>query len=73
MKTAPEIPSFRYAPLRKFRCGAATSGDRRRVCPRPFAVRNRRKPSGVDRGYADPVVVHEYVPENNYWYVQHLV
>lgn len=49
----------------KFRCGAATSGDRRRVCPRPFAVRNRRKPSGVDRGYADPVVVHEYVPENN--------
>ena len=65
MKTAPEFPSFRYAPLRKFRCGAAASGYRRHFCFRPFAVRSRRKPSGVDRGYADPVVVHEYVSENN--------
>ena len=46
-------------------CGAATSGDRLRVRFSPFAVRSRRKSSGFDRGYADPVIVHEYVPEND--------
>ena len=50
---------------RKFRCGAVPTGYRRRICFRPFAVCNRRKPSGIDRGYADSVIVHEYVPENN--------
>ena len=63
MKTAPEFTEWSVAERRKFRCGAAVSGYRRR--PRPFAVRSRRKSSGVDRGYADPVVVHEYVSENN--------
>lgn len=28
-------------------------------------IRSRRKSSGIDRGYADPVIVHEYVPEND--------
>lgn len=28
-------------------------------------IRSRRKSSGFDRGYADPVIVHEYVPEND--------
>ena len=63
MKTAPEFTEWSEAERRKFRCGAEVSGYRRR--PRPFAVRSRRKSSGVERGYADPVVVHEYVSENN--------
>ena len=46
-------------------CGAATSGDRLRVRFSPFAICNRGNLSGIDRGYADPVIVHEYVPEND--------
>lgn len=45
---------------------AAPSGCRLRVCFRPFAVCNRRKSSGIDRGYADSVVVHEYGVSNAY-------
>ena len=65
MINAPEFTEWSVAERRKFRCGAAPSGCRLRVCFRPFAVCNRRKSSGIDRGYADSVVVHEYVPENN--------
>lgn len=65
MINAPEFTEWSVAERRKFRCGAAPSGRHRRVCFRPFAVCNRRKSSGIDRGYADSVVVHEYVPEND--------
>ena len=41
------------------------SGDRLRVRFSPFAICNRGNLSGIDRGYADPVIVHEYVPEND--------
>ena len=50
---------------KKCRCGAAPSGCRRRVYFRPFAVCNRRKSSRIDRGYADSVIIYEYVPEND--------
>ena len=40
-------------------------GDIRRVRFSPFAICNRGNLSGIDRGYADPVIVHEYVPEND--------
>ena len=53
------------AERRIFRCGAATSGDRLRVRFSPFAICNRGNLSGIDRGYANPVIVHEYVPEND--------
>ena len=43
----------------------AASGGGRCVRFRPFAIRDRRKSSGVDRGYADPVVVDEDISENN--------
>lgn len=65
--TAPEFTEWEWsvAERRIFRCGAATSGDRLRVRFSPFAICNRGNLSGIDRGYADPVIVHEYVPEND--------
>ena len=41
MKTAPEFTEWSVAERRKFRCGAAASGYRRRFCFRPFAGLNR--------------------------------
>ena len=65
--TAPEFTEWEWsvAERRIFRCGAATSGDRLRARFSPFAICNRGNLSGIDRGYADPVIVHEYVPEND--------
>ena len=65
--TAPEFTKWEWsvAERRIFRCGAATSGDRLRVRFSPFAICNRGNLSGIDRGYANPVIVHEYVPEND--------
>ena len=70
MKAIDNRPRFTkwewsVAERRLFRCGAATSGDRLRVRFSPFAICNRGNLSGIDRGYADPVIVHEYVPEND--------
>lgn len=65
MIDAPEFTEWSVAERRKYRCGAAPSGCRRRVCFRPFAVCNRRKSSRIDRGYADSVILYEYVPEND--------
>ena len=65
MINAPEFPEWSEAERRKFRCGAEPSGYRRRVRLSPFAICNRRKSFGIDRGYADSVVVHEYVPKND--------
>ena len=41
MKTAPEFTEWSVAERRKFRCGAAVSGYRRRFCFRSFAGLNR--------------------------------
>ena len=62
---APEFTEWSVEERRKFRCGAVPTGYRRRICFRPFAVCDGRQTSGIDRGYADSVIVHEYVPEND--------
>ena len=69
MISASEFTEWSAAEWRKFRCGAAASGRRGLVRLRPLSVGNRRHSSGIDRGYPDPIVIDEYIPENNTLYL----